>query len=340
MGGPYYRSMRNGVVVTGGSGFIGSAFIRTCLSGKEVFNLDADTYAADIRRVDGTGAQHIPIDVTDPSLAEVFRDISPRIVFHFAAETHVTRSEEDPGLFFRTNVEGTRNVLAAAVTAGVERVVHISTDEVYGPALDRPFTEDDKEPGEGAATSAYARSKALADDLALATEDVQVVVVRPTNCFGPWQHPEKAIPRWVTRALDGRPVPVWGDGLYVRDWMYVDDACSAISTVAERGLPGTVYNVGPQGEATTNIEIAREVARAATGSDELVYLTSYDRPSHDRRYSVDASKLRELGWKTSASLEQRLEETVAWYREHEHWWVPLAEAAEAIYADEMERETT
>lgn len=332
--------MSDAVVVTGGSGFIGSAFIRTQLEGRSVVNLDVGTYAADARRLEGCDVTTIEMDITDPGLGAALTDISPKVVFHFAAETHVTRSEIDPDLFFRTNVEGTRNVLDASSRSGAELVVHVSTDEVYGPALDRPFHESDKQPGEGAATSAYARSKALGDDIATGYSDVPVIVVRPTNCFGPWQHPEKAIPRWAIRALRDEPLPVWGDGLYVRDWMYVDDSCAAISLIAERGRPGEVFNIGPEAEVRANVDIARAVARAAGRSEDLVYLTEYDRPMHDRRYAVDAERLRSLGWSVSSSLEDRLQDTVNWYRENLGWWEPMVASAEALYADSNERSTT
>lgn len=326
------------VVVTGGSGFIGSAFIRTQLADREVTNIDIGSYAADERRLEGSAVATTQMDVADERLSDLMSELSPEVIFHFAAETHVTRSEADPDLFYRSNVEGTRNLLDAAARAGAQLVVHVSTDEVYGPALDRPFTEEDKRPGEGAATSAYAKSKAIADDLATSCTSVRVITVRPTNCFGPWQHPEKAIPRWATRALRGEPLPVWGDGMYVRDWMFVEDACDAITVIAQRGDAGDVFNIGPQGDVIPNIDIARTVARAATGTDDLVYLTDYDRPLHDRRYAVDSSRLRSLGWEVSAPLGLRLEQTVDWYRNHSEWWEPLTGPAEALYEDELARD--
>ena len=330
------------VLVTGGSGFIGSAFIRACVAdANRVVNVDSGTYASDPQRIQGMNVETIDLDVTSAHLGKVVLELDPDVVFHFAAETHVTRSESDPELFRRTNFEGTRNVLAACEAAGVDLVVHVSTDEVYGPATETPFVEGDKRPGEGLATSPYARSKALADDLALEWSDrIPIVVVRPTNCFGPWQHPEKAIPRWTIRALLGRPIPVWGDGGYVRDWMYVDDACRAIQTVASRGTPGSVYNLGPQEDVHTNLEIARTIARAAGAPEDSVYLTAYDRPMHDRRYSVDASKLRALGWAPTASLTDRLRATVDWYRDHRAWWEPLVADAESLYSDEEPRAVT
>jgi dTDP-glucose 4,6-dehydratase len=260
------------------------------------------------------------------------------VIVHFAAETHVTRSETEEDRFFHANVEGTRNVMEAARSAGVERVVHVSTDEVYGPALDHPFTEDEKRPGEGDATSAYARSKALADDLAMTyANDVLVIVARPTNCFGPWQHPEKAVPRWTTRALSGERLPVWGDGAHVRDWMFVDDACAAIDLLINKIDSSGVFNIGPENEAVSNLEFATMVAEAAGVGPDSVYLSDYDRPQHDRRYSVDTTKIKALGWEPRTGVAAGIRLTVDWYRAHRGWWEELVPAAEALYADHRER---
>ena len=200
------------------------------------------------------------------------------------------------------------------------------------------IAEEDKAPGEGRATSAYARSKALADDLARSfAARVPVIVVRPTNCFGPWQHPEKAVPRWVVRALLGEPLPVWGNGLHVRDWMFVDDAIAGIDILIQRGEAGEVYNLAPEGKQRPNMEIARMIARAAGRDETGVYATEYDRPSHDQRYAIDASKIRALGWRPASGLEERLAQTVVWYREHRDWWAPLVPEAERLYADSAER---
>lgn len=332
--------MSERLVVTGGLGFIGSAFLRRCIErGQPATNLDARTYAADPRRVSGGDGVVVTetVDVTDVALADHVARARADVLVHFAAETHVTRSESDPEAFFRTNVDGTNEVLAAAEHAGVGLVVHVSTDEVYGPALDEPFSEEAKAPGEGRATSAYARSKALADDAALSFGGVPVIVVRPTNCFGPWQHPEKAIPRWVTRALSGARLPVWGDGGYVRDWMFVDDVCEAIETLIDTRPPPGAYNVGPGGEPVTNLDIATTVARLAGRGDDAVYLTSYDRPLHDRRYSVDSAKMRALGWTPRHSVHAGLEKTVEWYAANRAWWEPLVAGAESLYDDEHER---
>ena len=329
--------MSDRVLVTGGLGFIGSAFVRALAAdGRRVLNVDLDTYAGDERRIAGVGdgmVETVRLDVASPELAGVVREERPALVVHFAAESHVTRSEDAPEVFFHANVEGTRVVLDAAEAAGC-RVLHMSTDEVYGPCPADPFREEDKLPGEGLATSAYARSKALADDLARSyAERVDVIVARPTNCIGPWQHPEKAVPRWATRALRGERLPVWGDGEQVRDWMFVEDAVSALRLLAERGERGEVYNVGPQAEGVPNVEIARAIARSAGQDEASVYLSHYDRPQHDRRYAVATDRIAGLGWHASRSLEAAIAETVEWYRENEAWWSPLVPDAEQLYAD-------
>ncbi len=328
--------MSGRVLVTGGLGFIGSAFVRALAAdGEQVLNVDVDTYAGDERRLaDVTGVETVGVDVASDALAELVDRERPPLIVHFAAESHVTRSEEAGRVFFHSNVEGTRRVLEAAAAAGVARVVHMSTDEVYGPCPGVPFVEADKLEGEGRATSAYARSKAVADDVARSFADrLDVVVARPTNCIGPWQHPEKAVPRWATRAIRGGRLPVWGDGRQVRDWMFVTDAVAALRLLAERGERGGVYNVGPEAENTPNIEIARMVARAAGLDAEAVYLSHYDRPQHDRRYAVDSGRLRALGWRPRYDLAGAVSATVAWYRERADWWESLVPDAEALYAD-------
>jgi dTDP-glucose 4,6-dehydratase len=326
------------VLVTGGLGFIGSAFVRAVAAdGGSVVNVDLGTYAGDERRlaaVDAGRVETVRMDVAGPGLAELVARERPPLVVHFAAETHVTRSEDAAAVFFHTNVEGTRRVLDAAAAGGAGRVLHISTDEVYGPCPAEPFREEEKPPGEGRATSAYARSKAVADDLARSYADrLDVVVARPTNCIGPWQHPEKAVPRWATRALRGERLPVWGDGLQVRDWMYVSDAVAGLRVLAERGEPGGVYNLGPEAEGVPNLEIARMVAGAAGAADDAVYLSEYDRPQHDRRYAVSTERIRALGWRPKRTLAAAVAETVAWYRDNAEWWRTLVGDAERLYAD-------
>jgi dTDP-glucose 4,6-dehydratase len=338
--------MNEGILITGGLGFLGSAFIRGAADrGQGVLNVDLATYAADERRIAETLERHGQwsvrterLDVASEEFTELVRRERPPLIVHFAAESHVTRSEREGRRFFRSNLEGTRRVLEAAEKADVGLVVYVSTDEVYGPCSGRPFREEDKAPAEGRATSAYARSKALADDLARSFFGrVPLIVARPTNCFGPWQHPEKAVPRWIIRGLLGEGIPVWGDGMHVRDWMFVDDACAGIELLVRRGSPGEVYNLAPQGQQLPNVEVARMIARAAGRPEDAVYLTEYDRPLHDRRYAIDAAKIRALGWQPGRALEDRLAETVAWYRSHREWWDPLLLEAEELYADAVER---
>lgn len=332
--------MRTEYLVTGGLGFVGSAFVRQLAeSGSSVTVVDAMTYAADEARLEGSGGVDVlQMDVADPDFIELVASIRPSIIVHMAAESHVTRSELEASVFFHTNVEGTRNVMEAARIASPDLVIHVSTDEVYGPCDRDPFREEDKEPGEGWATSAYARSKALADDLALSySPDVPLIVVRPTNCFGPWQHPEKAIPRWIIRALSGERLPVWGDGRYVRDWMHVEDACSALTLLVKAGKRGEVYNVAPEASPVENVELATSIALLGELDSSAVYLTRYDRPDHDRRYAIDASKLRALGWRPEGTLMQRLEETMGWYRKHVSWWSGLRGEAEELYDDAAEQ---
>ena len=330
--------MSGRVLVTGGLGFIGSAFVRALAAdGRAVLNVDAETYAADRRRLVGVPdglVETVTMDVSAPGLTELVETERPTAVVHFAAESHVTRSERASEVFFRANVEGARRVFDAALAAGVPRALHMSTDEVYGPCPGEPFREDQKQPGEGLATSAYARSKALADDLALEFADrLAVVVARPTNCIGPWQHPEKALPRWATRALLGERLPVWGDGGQVRDWMAVEDAVEALRMLLERGEPGQAYNIGPAAAGVSNLDVATMVAEAVGRDAGAVYLSAYDRPQHDRRYAVDASRIRALGWRPRASLADAIGTTVEWYRDHAEWWSPLVSEAEALYAD-------
>jgi dTDP-glucose 4,6-dehydratase len=327
--------MSGRVVVTGGLGFIGSELVRTLAAdGQAVLNIDLDTYAGDDRRIAEVPrdlVETVRMDVDDPALAELLAAEQPGVIYHLAAETHVTRSENAAAEFFRVNVEGTRRVLEAS---GSARVIHMSTDEVYGPCPGDPYREDQKLPGEGDATSAYARSKALADDLAAGFADrVDVVVARPTNCIGPWQHPEKAVPRWITRALRGERLPVWGDGRQVRDWMFVSDAVAGLRALAAGAKRGGIYNVGPVGGDLPNVEIARIIARETGAGEDAVYLSHYDRPQHDRRYAVDSSQIAALGWRAEYDLERALARTVAWYRDHEAWWSTLVADAEALYAD-------
>lgn len=332
------------ILVTGGAGFLGSHFVRRWLAedSREVLNLDLLTYAGSPARLEDARTdpryRFLRADVTDPdAISKAIADFRPELVAHFAAESHVTRSERDPDRFRTTNVDGTRVMLEAAVKHDVQRFVHVSTDEVYGPILNGSYREEDKLPGDGQASSPYAKSKALADDLARGFgSEMEVVVVRPTNCFGPWQFPEKVFSRWIVRALTDQPLLVWGDGLYVRQWLYGEDLSAAIGRIFDTADPEPVYNVGPRHEPEiTNLALAQWLLSHLGLSQDRVILTEYDRPDHDRRYSVDPSRIEALGWKPADTWDQ-FAETVAWYRNNEAWWKPLVEEAESIYADRAE----
>ena len=333
------------LLVTGGAGFLGSHFLRRWLRSNRgpAVNVDLITYAGNEARLADVASdsayRFVRADLRERDRIEMLvRDVRPDVVVHFAAESHVTRSEGDPDRFWSTNVEGTGTLLAASAEAGVSRFVHISTDEVYGPITTGAFTEEQKEPGEGRATSPYARSKAVADDVALSFRDrLDVVALRPTNCFGPWQFPEKAFARWVTRALSGRPIPVWGDGLHVRQWLRAEDLTRAIEMVIDTASPDPVYNVGPRhSPEVTNLDLATWVIEYLGLPPERLILTAYDRPDHDRRYAVDPGRIEALGWRPG-DLWKGLSDTVDWYRASETWWRPLVAEAESIYSDDQAR---
>jgi dTDP-glucose 4,6-dehydratase len=333
------------VLATGGAGFLGSHFVRSWLEKDrgELLNIDLLTYAGSRERLeqfaDDPRYRLLVADVADPvTILSSFRDFRANVVAHFAAESHVTRSELDPDRFMRTNVEGTRAMLEAAAANGVQRFIHISTDEVYGPILRGAFREEDKLPGDDQATSPYAKSKAIADDIARGfADEMEVVVVRPTNCFGPWQYPEKAFARWVSRALTGRPVLVWGDGLYVRQWLFAQDLASAVTLIMETPSPEPVYNIGPRHDPEiTNLDLARWLLEYLKLPGDQLKLTEYDRPDHDRRYAVDPSLIEALGWKPGDAWDL-FAETVDWYRANESWWRSMLSEAESIYEDEVRR---
>jgi dTDP-glucose 4,6-dehydratase len=332
------------LVLTGSAGFLGAHGVRTALAqGREVVGLDALTYAGDQARLgpvpDAPAFRLVRADVADRgAVREVLSRARPDAVVHMAAETHVTRSERQAGLFFRTNVEGTRVMLEESARAGVRRFVHMSTDEVYGPIGSGAFREEDKAPGTGQATSPYARAKSAADDLARSfagATDMQVVVLRPTNAFGPGQFPEKALARWITRGLTGRPLPIWGDGRYVRQWLHAEDLVAAALLVVDAPAPGPAYNVGPRHDPeVANVDVARRVLSLLDLPEDRLMFTGYDRPDHDRRYAVDPARIEGLGWR-AGDLDDQLAATVDWYRRHRRWWSGLLAEAESIYNDRV-----
>ncbi len=312
------------LLVTGGAGFVGANLVRLLLAETRhrIVNLDLLTYAGNLDNLKGAthAARHrfVRGDICDEKLVRELVDGADAIV-NVAAESHVDRSIASAAPFVRTNVLGTQTLLAAAVEGGVSRFVQVSTDEVYGSlGRDGRFTEETPL----APRSPYSASKAGGDLLALAyheTYGLDVVVTRCSNNYGPYQFPEKLVPLSITNAIRRRPIPLYGDGLHVRDWMHVDDHCRGILAALEQGRAGEAYNFGAESERTNSWMVDRIVAEAG-GTPELVAMVA-DRPGHDRRYAVDPAKsMRELGWSPRVRLEEGLVETVAWYRRNEWWW--------------------
>ena len=317
------------LLVTGGCGFIGSNFIRFVLAHRPdwaVVNLDSLTYCGN--------PQNLADLEADPRYRFVHASINDRewvdrlmhdchAVVHFAAHSHVDRSILDPSLFMQTNAIGTQTLLESARACGNKRFIHISTDEVYGSLpLDKPemkFTEDSPL----LPNSPYAASKAAADMIVRSyhqTFGLDTIITRCPNNFGPYQFPEKIIPLFVTNLLTNEKVPLYGDGLHIRDWIHVDDNCQAILTLLEKGTAGQVYNIGADSEQS-NLALTRTILKIMGKGDDMIQHVT-DRPGHDRRYAVDASKIKkQLGWHaTRSSWPQALETTVQWYTQNKNWW--------------------
>jgi dTDP-glucose 4,6-dehydratase len=325
------------VLVTGGAGFIGSNFVRYALEAHpdwHVTTLDKLTYAGRLETlhdvIDHPRHAFVRGDVADAKVAAPLVRASD-IVVHFAAETHVDRSILNAGEFITTDVFGTFVLLEAAREAThLRRFVQISTDEVYGSVAEGSSTETD----ELKPRNPYSASKAGADRLAysyVATYGVPVIITRASNNYGPNQFPEKVIPLFITNALDDQPLPLYGDGRQVRDWLYVRDHCAALDLVLHKGAEGEVYNVGA-GAELENIALTRRIL-ALLGKPERLIQAVTDRPGHDRRYAVDTARLRALGWQPVHSFEDALAATVAWYRTHEAWWRPLKSGEFRAYYD-------
>jgi len=319
------------VLVTGGAGFIGSHYVRKALGGAYASLADAEVIVLDKLTYAGNEANLVPF-LDDPRLRFVRGDICDRevvtqvmagvdLVVHFAAESHVDRSILGAADFVMTNVVGTQTLLQAAVEAGVGKFVHVSTDEVYGSIDAGSWPETHPlEPN-----SPYAASKASSDLIARSffrTHGLPVCVTRCSNNYGPHQFPEKVIPLFITNLMDGKKVPLYGDGMNVRDWLHVDDHCWGIQLVAEAGRPGEIYNIGG-GTELTNLELTGQLLDAL-GADESSVERVEDRKAHDRRYSVDITKISgELGYRPLVSFADGLASTVAWYRDNRAWWEPL-----------------
>jgi dTDP-glucose 4,6-dehydratase len=315
------------ILVTGGAGFIGSNFILYMAErypGYRIVNIDALTYAGNLENLDAvkdaSNYKFVLGSVTDAALIErLLEEESIEVVVHFAAESHVDRSIADPGVFVKTNVSGTQVPLDAARKRNVKKFVQISTDEVYGSLGESGlFTETTPL----SPRSPYSASKAGADLLILAyheTYGMNVNITRCSNNYGPFHFPEKLIPLIITNALHDLPLPVYGDGLHIRDWLYVEDHCRAIDLVVHHGVSGEVYNIGGNNELT-NIEIVKTVLKELGKLETLIRYVP-DRPGHDRRYGIDASKIRrELHWKPEYDLETGLRKTIQWYIDNEAWW--------------------
>jgi len=332
------------VLVTGGAGFIGSNFVRYALarhSEWHITTLDKLTYAGRLENLadvlDSPRHTFVQGDVADPGVAGALVK-NAEIVVHFAAETHVDRSLISAGEFITTDVYGTFVLLEAAREApGLRRFVQISTDEVYGSVTEGASRETD----ELRPRNPYSASKAGADRLAYsywATYQVPVVITRASNNYGPYHFPEKVIPLFITNAIADLPLPLYGDGLQQRDWLHVLDHCRAIDLLLDAGTPGEVYNIGG-GNHIANVDLTRRILELV-GKPESLIRPVADRPGHDRRYSLDTTKLRALGWRPEVPFDQGLRDTVAWYRHHESWWRPIKDADpefrayyQALYGD-------
>ena len=315
------------ILITGGAGFIGSNFVRDLLERYDqcsVINLDKLTYAGNLENLedveDHSRYRFVKADISDRLLVEsLVKEHRIDTIVNFAAESHVDRSILGPALFIETNIVGTHTLLEVARNLSVERFLQVSTDEVYGSlGVEGRFTEQYPL----SPTSPYAVSKASADLLALAyhrTYGTPIIIARSSNNHGPYQFPEKLIPLMIVNALRNKPLPVYGDGEHVRDWLYVKDHCVALDLILQKGNTGEIYNIGGDNEKK-NIEVVKSILQHLEKPDSLIEYVK-DRPGHDRRYATDAAKIKqELAWKPSHTFEEGLEKTIDWYLTHQEWW--------------------
>jgi dTDP-glucose 4,6-dehydratase len=329
------------ILVTGGCGFIGANFIRHILSKYpyNIINLDKLTYAGNLENLkeieNDSRYTFIKGDIANEAdIERIFSSSEIDIVINFAAESHVDRSIMDPGAFIKTNIIGTFNLLETVKKGRVKRFIQVSTDEVYGSlGKEGKFREDTPL----APNSPYSASKASADMLAMAyykTYRAPVMITRCSNNYGPYQFPEKLIPLVITNALVDMELPVYGDGMNIRDWIHVLDHCEAIDIVLHKGESGNVYNIGAENERT-NIEIVKLILNIL-GKPETLIKYVKDRPGHDRRYAIDSTKIKkELGFKTKVSFKMGMEETVAWYIENKSWWKRIKSGEYLEYYNKM-----
>ena len=314
------------LLVTGGAGFIGSAFLRLVLEGEDppqVVNLDKLTYAGNLENLESVaghaGYRFVRGDICDgPLVHALIAEEKPDVIVHFAAESHVDRSILSPAPVFEANLRGTFTLLEAARQLHVPRFVHISTDEVYG-SLRPPLEADEEFPLNP--SSPYSASKAGSDLLArsyFTTYKVPVMITRASNNYGPYQFPEKLLPLMISNALEGKPLPVYGDGQQIRDWLFADDHCRGIYAVLQKGREGEIYNIGGN-RSLPNLEVVRKIL-AATGASEALIQHVEDRPGHDRRYALSSAKItKETGWSPQVSFEEGLARTIEWYRRNSAW---------------------
>ena len=314
------------LLVTGGAGFIGSAFIRLILARDEpieVLNLDNLTYAGNLENLASVAAdaryRFVKGDICDADLVNsLWTDWKPEAVIHMAAESHVDRSIFSPDPVVQTNLRGTFTLLEAARRHGAARFIHVSTDEVYG-SVEEPLEADETFPLRP--SSPYSASKAGSDLLALSyftTYGLPVIVTRASNNYGPYQFPEKLIPLMISNALEDRSLPIYGDGMQVRDWLYVDEHCEAIASVLRAGRVGEIYNIGGN-RSLPNTDVVRKIL-AGVGKADSLMTTVEDRPGHDRRYALSGAKIAaETGWRPRLDFEEGLARTIAWYRENRGW---------------------
>lgn len=333
------------IIVTGGAGFIGSNFIYFQLKNHpedRIVCLDSLTYAGNMATLDeamkNDHFRFVKADITDKAAVEkLFQEEHPDIIVNFAAESHVDRSVEDPGLFLRTNILGTQTLMDACRKYGIKRYHQVSTDEVYGDLpLDRPdlfFTEETPIH----TSSPYSASKASADLLVLAyarTFHLPVSITRCSNNYGPYHFPEKLIPLMISRALADESLPVYGTGENVRDWLYVEDHCSAIDLVIRKGREGEIYNVGGHNERT-NLEVVKTILRELGKPESLITYVK-DRPGHDQRYAIDPSKIHgELGWLPATTFDEGIKKTIRWYLDNKKWWKDILAGDYQNYYEKM-----
>lgn len=333
------------ILVTGAAGFIGSNFVFYMLENHpeyKVAGMDSLTYAGNLETLEpalkNQNFEFVKVDITDKAAVEkVFEDKNFDIVVNFAAESHVDRSIEDPGVFLRTNILGTQTLMDASLKYGVKRFHQVGTDEVYGDLpLDRPdllFTETMPL----TASSPYSASKASADLLVLAynrTFGLSATISRCSNNYGPYQFPEKLIPLMIANATADKPLPVYGEGLNVRDWLYVEDHCRAIDMIIHDGKDGETYNIGGHNEKA-NIDVVKIILKQIGKPESLITYVK-DRKGHDQRYAIDPTKIHEeLGWLPTTNFEDGIRKTVQWYLDNESWWKNIVSGKYQDYYDRM-----